>query len=128
MTLPPWFEAVNDNFRYQLTAVGRSSPGLYIAEEISNEHFRIAGGVPGTKVSWQVTGVRKDAYAKAHPLVIEQLKNARERGHYIHPELYGAPEERDVEWARNPAWTKYVKELRSRHLAAVQAGPARVKK
>ena len=128
VTLPPWFEAVNDNFRYQLTAVGRSSPGLYIAEEISNEHFRIAGGVPGTKVSWQVTGVRKDAYAKAHPLVIEQLKNARERGHYIHPELYGAPEERDVEWARNPAWTKYVKELRSRHLAAVQAGPARVKK
>jgi hypothetical protein len=34
-----------------------------------------------------VTGVRQDAYAKAHPLVVEQEKEARLRDFYIHPEL-----------------------------------------
>ena len=71
MQLPAWFEAVNGDFRYQLTAVGRPSPGLYIAQEISSNSFQIAGGTAGAKVSWQVTGVRHDPYAKAHPLVIE---------------------------------------------------------
>jgi hypothetical protein len=110
--LPDWFEVVNGDFRYQLTAVGAPSPGLYIAQEISGHHFQIAGGTPGTKVSWQVTGVRRDAYAKANPLVVEQSKNARERGYYIHPELYGAPEEKGIEWARNPKWMQQVKQLR----------------
>lgn len=41
------------------------------------------------KVSWQVTGVRQDAYAKAHPLVVEQDKPVAERGYYLHPELFG---------------------------------------
>jgi len=115
--LPAWFEAVNGDFRYQLTAIGRSSPGLYVAQEISGNRFQIAGGAPGTKVSWQVTGVRHDAYAKANPLVVERDKIALERGHYIHPELYGAPEEAGVEWARHPAWTEHVKETRMKQAA-----------
>jgi len=119
VSLPDWFEALNGDFRYQLTAVGRSSPGLYISEEISGNHFRIAGGIPGAKVSWQVTGVRKDAYAKATPLIVEQEKSAREQGFYIHPELFGAPEEKGIEWARNTAWMKQVKELRTRESAAL---------
>ncbi len=45
------------------------------------------------KVSWQVTGIRQDAFAKAHPLAVEVDKAEKERGHYIHPELYGAPAE-----------------------------------
>src|SRR5207245_377138 len=45
--MPKWFEALNESFRYQLTAIGRPSPGLYIAEEISNNHFKIAGGTAG---------------------------------------------------------------------------------
>jgi hypothetical protein len=117
VTLPDWFEALNGDFRYQLTAIGRSSPGLFISEEISGNQFRIAGGIPGTKVSWQVTGVRKDAYAKATPLVVEQGKSAREQGFYIHPELFGAPEEKGIEWARNPVWMHHVKELRAPRLA-----------
>ncbi|MGC1295275.1 MAG: hypothetical protein WA869_09550, partial [Alloacidobacterium sp.] len=118
VNLPDWFEALNGDFRYQLTAIGRSSPGLYISEEISGNHFHIAGGTPGTKVSWQVTGVRKDAYAKATPLVVEQAKGPREQGFYIHPELYGAPEEKGIEWARNPAWMQHVKGLRAKESAA----------
>ncbi|MBV8053536.1 MAG: hypothetical protein JOZ80_20275 [Acidobacteriaceae bacterium] len=96
--LPNWFEALNGDFRYQLTSIGLPGSGLYIAEEVTNSHFKIAGGSPGGKVSWQVTAIRNDAYAKANPLVVEQVKNVRERGYFIHPELYGAPKERAVSW------------------------------
>jgi hypothetical protein len=46
--------------------------------------------------------VRQDAFAKAHPLVVEQPKPANERGFYLHPELYRQPEEKQTEWARHP--------------------------
>ena len=100
--LPAWFEAVNGDFRYQLTSIGAPGPGLYIAQEISGSRFKIAGGSAGSKVSWQVTAVRHDAYAKAYPLIVEQEKRARERGYYIHPELYGATKERGIARARYP--------------------------
>jgi len=114
--LPGWFEAVNGDFRYQLTAIGRPSPGLYVAQEISGNQFQIAGGAPGTKVSWQVIGVRHDAYAKANPLQVEREKTF-ERGYYIHPELYGAPEERGIEWLRHPAFMKHAKQVRIKQRA-----------
>jgi len=94
--LPDWFEAVNGDFRYQLTAMGAPGPNLHIAQEIANNQFRIAGGQPGMKVSWQVTGVRHDAYAKAHPLQVSVQKSPDERGYYIHPELYGEPAEKGL--------------------------------
>jgi len=97
--LPDWFEAVNGDFRYQLTPIGAPGPNLYIAQEISNNQFTIGGGQPGTKVSWQVTGIRHDPYANAHRMVVEEVKPADERGFYIHPELYGAPKERSLTWA-----------------------------
>ena len=53
---PEWFAAINEDFRYQLTAIGAPGPNLYIAKEISgNDGFTIGGGQPGLKVSWQVT-------------------------------------------------------------------------
>ena len=58
--LPEWFEALNKDFRYQLTCIGGFAP-VFFAEEISNNRFKIAGGKSGMKVSWQVTGIRKDA-------------------------------------------------------------------
>jgi hypothetical protein len=64
--------------------------------------------------------VRQDAYAKANPLVVEQAKDARERGYYIHPELYGASEQQSVEWARHPEMMKKMQEMRARQLAASQ--------
>jgi hypothetical protein len=96
VALPDWFEAVNGDFRYQLTAVGAPGPNLHIAQEISNNQFTIAGGQPGMKVSWLVTGVRHDAYAKAHPLQASVDKPAAERGFYLHPELYGAAAEKSL--------------------------------
>jgi hypothetical protein len=100
--LPDWFEALNCDFRYQLTPIGAPGPNLYIAQEIANGCFRIAGGVPGTKVSWQVTGVRQDPYALAHPMQVEVEKPEAERGYYMHPELYGQPETMSIEWATDP--------------------------
>ncbi|MCC7376130.1 MAG: collagen-like protein [Verrucomicrobiales bacterium] len=72
--LPSWFGALNGNFRYSLTALGAPMPNLHIAQGVENNRFSIAGGTAGKSVSWQVTGVRKDTFAKAHPLMVEQLK------------------------------------------------------
>ena len=99
--LPDWFEALNGNFRYQLTCIGGFSP-VYIAREIADHHFTVAGGKPGMKVSWQVTGVRHDAYAQAHPLQVEEEKSQKERGYYVHPELHGASREKSLSAALYP--------------------------
>jgi hypothetical protein len=72
--LPAYFEALNRDFRYQLTPIDAPGPNLYIAEEISGNRFVIAGGTAGARVSWQVTGVRQDAYAEAHRIQVEQDK------------------------------------------------------
>jgi len=77
--LPEWFEALNQEFRYQLTCLHGFAP-VYIDEEISGNRFKIAGGKPGIKVSWQVTGIRHDAYASAHRIPVEEAKPAEERG------------------------------------------------
>jgi hypothetical protein len=94
--LPEWFEALNGDFRYQLTAVGGSAPGLHVAEEVSENRFKIAGGEEGMKVCWQVTGSRKDPWAAANPFEVEQQKPEEERGRYLEPTLYDAPEEQRV--------------------------------
>jgi hypothetical protein len=94
--LPEWFEALNRDFRYQLTALGGPQPGLYVAEEVNRNRFRIGGGAPGGKVSWQVTGIRHDAYAEAHRLQVEEEKGDDERGRYLFPEGFAASKERSI--------------------------------
>jgi hypothetical protein len=109
--LPDWFGALNKDFRYQLTAIGAPGPNLYTAEEISeantkysskssnknnNSSFSIAGGTSGMKVSWQVTGIRKDPWANANRIEVEQDKPAKERGYYLHPDVYGQPEDKGI--------------------------------
>lgn len=91
--LPAWFEAINTDFRYQLTAIGAPGPNLYVAEEVRDNAFKIGGGAPGTKVSWQVTARRNDPYMRAHPYVVEQDKPEKLRGRYTDPSLYGMPKE-----------------------------------
>jgi hypothetical protein len=106
--LPDWFGALNKEYRYQLTAIGAPGPNLYIAKEIletdadyaspttikkNQSSFKIAGGTSGMKVSWQVTGIRKDPWANAHRVQVEQDKPAKERSYYMHPDLYGQPAE-----------------------------------
>jgi hypothetical protein len=97
--LPEYFEALNKDFRYQLTCIGRFAP-VYIAKKISGNRFRIAGGWRGLEVSWQVTGIRHDAYANAHRIPEEEEKPAAERGSYLHPELFQQPHSRAAEAAQ----------------------------
>jgi hypothetical protein len=111
--LPDWFEAANGDFRYQLTVIGQFAQAI-VSEKVANHQFSIRTSVPNVEVSWQITAVRQDAFAKAHPIVVEQSKSDKEKGYYIHPELYGAPAEKQLEWARNPEWMKKVKAARSR--------------
>ncbi|MBI4914341.1 MAG: hypothetical protein HY825_00710 [Acidobacteria bacterium] len=99
--LPAYFEALNRDVRYQLTCIGGFAP-VYVADEVAGNRFRIAGGRSGLRVSWQVTGIRHDAYAEAHRILVEEDKPANERSFYLHPDVFGQPEERGVEWARNP--------------------------
>jgi len=91
--LPDYFDAVNKNVTYQLTAIGTPTQP-YIATEESNNEFTISGA-PNTKVSWTVHAQRNDAtlqyydalgrnYSNAEPEKPAQLK-----GKYHVPEVYG---------------------------------------
>jgi hypothetical protein len=112
VTLPKWFEALNRDFRYQLTVIGQFAQAM-VASEISHHQFSIKTDKPNVKVSWQVTGIRQDAWANAHRIPVEELKSGKERGSYLHPELYGAPQEKGVLWARDPKAMKQWKEART---------------
>lgn len=101
--MPDWFEALNKDFRYQLTAIGAPGPNLHIAQKIQGNRFKIAGGTPGMEVSWEVSGVRHDRYAEQHPIKVESNKSDEERGQYQHPELYGQPDSKQVGRIAPPA-------------------------
>src|SRR5580692_2571436 len=119
--LPEWFETLNRDFRYQLTVIGQFAQAI-VGSEIADGQFSIKTDKPSVKVSWQVTGIRQDAWANAHRIPVEQQKPALERGFYLHPELYGAPEEKGVLWARDPKAMKQWKEARAKHAAIYQNG------
>ncbi|WP_189271940.1 hypothetical protein [Kitasatospora griseola] len=96
VTLPDWFDALNQHFRYQLTPIGAPAPGLHVNAEISGNSFSVAGGPPGGKVSWQVTGVRLDKWARANPVTPVTAKPADQRGRFLHPTAFDQPVERGI--------------------------------
>jgi len=122
--LPEWFGALNKDFRYQLTAIGGPGPNLYIAQKVQEQRFKISGGSPGLEVSWQVTGIRQDAWANAHRIPVEELKSGPEHGYYIHPELYGAEEDRGIDSARRAQIMKQVETIREQQEKLPAAGNA----
>jgi hypothetical protein len=87
--LPDWFQSLNQDFRYQLTAIGAAAPGLFIKSGVNQNRFVIAGGSAGQDVSWQVTGIRHDAWAKANRIPVEEAKAGTEKGRFLHPEAHG---------------------------------------
>jgi hypothetical protein len=88
VTMPVWFEALNRDFRYQLTTVGQFAQAM-VSKEIANGQFTIQTDKPSVKVSWQITGIRQDAWANAHRIPVEEGKSTAEKGHFLHPELFG---------------------------------------
>ena len=97
IVMPDWFEALNRDFRYHLTAIGAPGPNLYIADEMAGNQFRIAGGAPGGKVSWQVTGIRHDPWADANRIPTDVAKSPVEAGMYLHPKAYRMPAEKGID-------------------------------
>jgi hypothetical protein len=114
--LPPWFERLNSDARYQLTAIGAPAPELHIAAEIADNQFRIAGGRPGQKVCWQVTGIRQDAWAQAFPLVVEEAKPAESCGAYLHPGLADDRQGPGIGWGAHDDITRRLVEQRTPRL------------
>lgn len=90
--LPDYFDMINTNFSYQLTAIGTPQQP-YVLSEIAGNSFGVAGA-PNTKVSWTVYADRNDLYLQQNPQEgIDVVQKTGERqGKYISPELYGMPE------------------------------------
>lgn len=102
VSLPPYAEALNSDFRYQLTVVGQFAQAI-VGSKIKDGRFTIRTDKPNVEVSWQVTGLRKDPYAAQHRVQAEVAKPDRERGRYLHPELYGQPESAGIGYEQRQA-------------------------
>jgi hypothetical protein len=109
VTLPAWFETLNRDFRYQLTVMGQFAQAI-VASKVANHQFTIKTDKPNVEVSWQVTGIRQDAWANAHRIPLEVEKAPADRGLYLHPELFGAPSEKSIALAHHPMMLKMIKQ------------------
>jgi len=97
VVMPSYFSALNKDYRYQLTVIGQFAQAIVSSEITSNAvgiNFGIKTDKPSVKVSWQVTGVRQDAFANAHRIIPEVPKTGDEIGKFIHPLERGQPEAR----------------------------------
>ena len=101
VTLPAYFEALNRDYRYQLTVLGQFAQAI-VSRKIAGNSFEIRTDKPGVEVSWQVTGIRQDAYAQAHPIVVEESKPAEQKGLYLYPAGFGAGEEKQIGYPSRP--------------------------
>jgi hypothetical protein len=113
VTMPDYFEALNMDFRYQLTVIDEATPDIFtvrVSQKMKGNTFVIKTFPGNLEVSWQVTGVRNDAWAKANRVKPEVDKGSN-RGTYIHPELFGksprAAEGYNLEQQPRPAPVSY---------------------
>jgi hypothetical protein len=72
--LPDYFQALNTDFEYYLEPIGTPMPKLAVTTEIRSNSFAIGGGSPSGRVSWHVSGVRRDPFIMANPIVPEVEK------------------------------------------------------
>src|SRR6202049_271744 len=99
VNLPDYFESLNGDFRYQLTVIGQFAQAI-VAKKIACNRFVIRTSKPLVEVSWQVTGIRHDAYANRYRIPVEEDKTVGEQGYYLHPEVFGQPESKSIAAAR----------------------------
>ena len=98
--MPEYFEALNRDFRYQLTVIGTFAQAI-VGEKIQDNRFVIRTDQPNVEVSWQVTGVRQDAWAEQNRIEVEVDKPAAVRGFYLHPSIFGQPRELGIGYKLN---------------------------
>jgi hypothetical protein len=99
VSLPDYFEAINKDFRYQLTVIGGTFAQAIVSKEVNNNKFEIATNQPNVKVSWEVKGVRNDAHMRKFPFVAVEEKSATQKGQYIDPAAYGQIESKRVSYS-----------------------------
>jgi hypothetical protein len=106
VSLPGWFEALNQDYRYQLTVLDEADEAEFVqakvVRKIAEGAFTIRSSRPRTEVSWQVTGIRHDAFAKAHRIPVEEDKEPDARGRFLHPVEHGQPQESGEGWENRP--------------------------
>ena len=124
VTLPDWFEALNRDFRYQLTVIGQFAQAI-VASEISSNQFGIRTDKPNVKVSWQVTGIRQDAFANANRIPVEVEKDPADRGRYLYPEAIGAPTSSRIGYEAPPPGSEQIVHHQRPDLHRGNASPAR---
>ena len=107
--LPDYFEALNRDFRYQLTVLGVFAQAI-VGEEVKGNRFKIRTSAPNVKVSWQVTGIRQDAFANKYRIPVEEPKPEIERGLYLHPLAFDQPEIRSIRSVRDRESMSHSKE------------------
>jgi hypothetical protein len=119
ITMPDWFNALNRDFRYQLTVINEGNEYEFVLVQVvrrmQDGQFSIRTSHPHTEVSWQVTGIRQDAFAEANRVQVEVEKAPEDRGHYLHPEAFGQPAEKGIDWKHTP-------EAQEQQRAALLAG------
>lgn len=87
--LPDWFSTLNEDFRYQLTVIGEFAQAI-ISDKINDKNqFEISTNKPNVEVCWQVTGIRKDPFARQYRIPVEESKPFDKKGKYLHPEVFG---------------------------------------
>jgi hypothetical protein len=101
VTLPAYFETLNRDYRYQLTVLGQFAQAI-VSRKIAGNSFEIRTDKPGIEVSWQVTGIRQDAYARVNPIVVEESKPTQDQGMYLFPAGFGAGEEKQIGYRSRP--------------------------
>ncbi|HEX2836854.1 MAG TPA: hypothetical protein VHN77_01870 [Phycisphaerales bacterium] len=97
ITLPSWMTDLNENFRYQLTVIDETDSGdplmwaRVVRKVDASNTFMVRTSSGCMEVSWQVTGTRKDAWAKANPFTPENDKTGTDKGKFLTPEAFGRP-------------------------------------
>jgi hypothetical protein len=99
--LPGYFQELNKDFRYNLTVIGTFAKAI-VKEKIGDGNsFVIQTDVPDVEVSWTIIATRDDPYMRAHRRPTVQPKTGAAKGKYLHPELYGQPEDKALYQSRN---------------------------
>lgn len=86
--MPAYFDALNQDFHYQLTVLGQKAM-VWVGKKMQGNQFEIHSDLPNVEVSWQVSGVRRDPWAQAHRVEVEVEKPDSEKGFYLHAREYG---------------------------------------
>jgi len=98
ITMPDYFEALNRDFRYQLTVLDDSENDFLLAKVYrkmgveASRQFTIKTSMPNIEVSWTVTGIRQDAWANKNRIPNSVDKVGSEKGKLLHPAAFGHSE------------------------------------